>query len=161
MKILEIFNFTLPILKCEEIYNYTSRINSVGCSLRSIGREIRDTTKGNAFFSISRLFEDGSIKIQYLALETEQSSITTLQPRPQYQLKSTTKTFDEIVSTAQSSILPAREGKHVGLAEVWDLDMKNFKEYLNEEVMTESNKLPNSLKIKIAEKVRGLKSTTT
>lgn len=161
VKILEIYNFNLPVLKCEEIYNYTCRINSMGCALRAISKEYTDdTTRGNVSFSLCRLFEDGSMRVQYLALETNKE-VSIQPPRPKYQLTSECKSFDRLMKQMQSLILPVREGKQEGLAEVCDVDMKHFKDYLENQALKGSNPLTNDFKINMAEKVRSLKSTTT
>jgi hypothetical protein len=93
-----------------------------------------------------------------MALEKEKYETQILSPCPQYQLKSESKRYDEIIASVDSDLLPMRGSD--GQAEVFDINMKKLREYLDE-ISTGSNLLDGDDKYNIAERVRELKSTTT
>lgn len=149
VKVLELHNLTLSPYKFEEIYKTPSRIGAVGLNMNTINIE-----NGNVLFNITRLFEDGSMKLQYLMLEKQSLELDTI---PKCEIKETNETFDKLLVELKEDMLPATEGK----SELVNVDVENFKDYLHAVSQTGSEKLTDKLKLKIAYKVRELNSTTT
>lgn len=121
---------------------------------------IGDVTKGHALFSVTRLFEDGSMRIKYIELSNDKNSLSVLQSRPGYELVSSCQSFEDILINVESSILPECRVDNRNHNEVFNLNPIHFKEYLNK-IDTGNLKLSDEMKSKIADKVRDLKSTTT
>ncbi|KAI8085437.1 hypothetical protein BDF21DRAFT_415150 [Thamnidium elegans] len=157
IKILELFNFTLPVIKFEEIFNYKSRINLVGCSIRILSQTEHDTTQGNLVLSIYRSFEDGSIRVNYIELGSDQH--TTFTGHPTYTVVSQSESFDQLMSNLGLELLPERKPRSHS-SETVDIAVSTFREYL-EHIEPGSLSLKDEFKRKIAEKVQHLKSTCT
>lgn len=151
IKILEMHNFTLSILKFEEIFNYTSRINTMGCCIR------QDSSENDLGFCIYRSFEDGSIRVQYIALQAQDTVFT---PPPVYPLVSESSQFDKLMSNLVLDTIPQRNLLY-SVTELSSINPVKFKTYLNDGIITGSDKISDHTKREIAEQVQNLKSATT
>ncbi|KAI9266279.1 hypothetical protein EDC94DRAFT_33397 [Helicostylum pulchrum] len=150
IKILELFNFTLPVLKFEEIFNYKSRINSVGCSIRTRSQSEHDTTQGNLVLSIYRSFEDGSIRVNYIELASDQHH-TTFTGHP-ITVVSQSESFDQLMKDLRRDLLPEREPRKCA-SEAVTIKVHGIREYL-ESIQPGSQPLEDAFKREIVEKSR-------
>ena len=161
VEVHELYQVNLSPLKFEEMYQYNSRIGAVGFDIRT--NTAHHPVTGNTFSSITRLFEDGSMRVQYLALEIEPSKeMTVISPSPTYELIPHPQ-LDDMMHTLDQQTCPElyhnakNKPRH---AEVCDIDMKPYTTYLNN-IKAGTDTLDDNTKVEIADKVRDLKSTTT
>lgn len=150
-----VHNFTLSRNEFEKLANYTDIITSMGLNIKTL-----DKRDGREFISIERLFEDGSIRIQYIEISKETSKEELeLITRPQYTIIPN-PAFQEILEDAIVSSLPLfyDEKKY---PETRNLKMDRINDYV-EGVYTDTatNKLTDQEKTKVASKVRHLKYPT-
>lgn len=157
---LELHNFELSPLKFEEIYKVPNRIYAAGFNMKTSMKG--DVTKGHVLFSVTRLFEDGSMRVKYieLGIDKNSSSTSTLQSRPGYELVSSCQTFEDILLQVEHAILPECKPNNQEHNEVFNVNPINFINYLNK-IETGDQKISDVMKSNIADKVRDLKTSTT
>lgn len=119
-----------------------------------------DETKGHVLFSVTRLFEDGSMRVKYIELGNDKNSTSTLQSPPGYELVSSCQTFEDILIQVENAILPECKTQNREHNEVFNMNPINFINYLNK-IDTGDQKISDEMKSNIADKVRDLKSSTT
>lgn len=147
--------------KFEEIFNYKSRINTVGCSIRTQSQSEHDTTQGNLVLSVYRSFEDGSMRVNYIKLASDHDDETTFTVRrpTTYTVVSQSESFDQLMSKLAQDLLPDRKPTHRS-SETLKVDITKIKEYVAS-IEPGSRPLEDAFKRKIAEKVQDLTSTCT
>lgn len=159
VKILELFNFTLPLHRYEEIFNYTSRVNSVGCVIRTVSNTEQDTTEGNVVLSIYRAFEDGSVQLNSIELAATENTdpVRPIEFKPQ---ASCSSGYDRLMSDLKTQWMPVAGGRGPHLPEVIDVKTDKLKGSLTS-IQSGSTPLTDAFKKEIAGKVEDLKSTVT
>ncbi|KAI9360101.1 hypothetical protein BD770DRAFT_45249 [Pilaira anomala] len=162
VKILELFNFTLPLHRFEEIFNYTSRVNSVGCAIQTISSTQQDTTEGNVVLNIYRAFEDGSIQlnsIELAAATTENTDpIRPIEFKPP--VTTLSSGYQQLLSNLKTHLMPVAGGRGPHMPEVIDVKTHKLKGFLTS-IQSGNTPLTDSFKKEIAGKVEDLKSTIT
>lgn len=158
VKVLELHNFELSPLKFEEIYKVPNRIYAAGFNMKTSMKG--DETKGHVLFSVTRLFEDGSMRVKYIELGNDKNSTSTLQSPPGCELVSSCQTFEDILIQVENAILPECKTQNREHNEVFNMNPINFINYLNK-IDTGDQKISDEMKSNIADKVRDLKSSTT
>lgn len=142
-----------------------SRIRSMGIAfnLRASQHE-EDTTKGYSLFSALRVFEDGSVKVQYLALlpaKPDKIDSGRFLKKPRLVVDSPHQRFSKLQKDSKLAILPRIQGMHMGEAELYTIRMTKFKSYLEKSVQCGSAALTEQFKTNMSSRVRQLTTPTT
>ncbi|KAI9478278.1 MAG: hypothetical protein EXX96DRAFT_242683 [Benjaminiella poitrasii] len=161
--IIGLHNIKLSKYKFQELYNHTSRISSVGFEIESCPLVKGDDNSGR-LFCIYRLFEDGSLKVQYVTLTengpVDRKDIGDFMTKPEYTLKPFNAHFKQILSRLALDTVPHRQKKHV-YTEVYNMNVSTFDNYLNKKVEAGNEELSSELKEHVASNVRQMKEPTS
>ena len=148
----------------DDYFDSESRIRSMGLAFNVRTAENEDTTKGYMMFSFTRLFEDGSIRVQYLALlstKPEKVESGRFLAKPRFIINSSNTRFDKLLSESKLAMLPMNNSKRRGDVEVFNVKMANFESYSEEDIKCGLATLTEGSKTEVASRVRQLKMPTT
>lgn len=137
-------HFSLPILKFEELFNYTSRIHTVGCCILA---------PENKVYRIYRAFEDGSIRVQYMTLGDTEYIVPTVTP-----FICESKHFGKMVADTEQSVAPECRGL-LSTMEVVQVNAGYYVDYVDQ-VISGSEKITDTSKRNTAQQLDLLKSAT-
>ncbi|GAN02706.1 hypothetical protein MAM1_0026d02152 [Mucor ambiguus] len=166
VRVLGLHQMPLSIYHFDDLLDTKdSRIRSMGIAFNlRASQHKEDTTKGYAMFSALRVFEDGSVKVHYLALlPTKPDTIDSghFQKKPRLVIDSSHQRFDKLQRDAKLAVLPSEKGVHVGEAELFAIKMTNFKSYVEERVQCAATALTEQFKTDVSSRVRQLAAPTT
>jgi hypothetical protein len=128
--------------------------------MKRVYQQSQDSTIGNIIFTMYRLFEDGSLRIQYIELLPEKSEaiLDKLITQPQYKIDS--PKLDLLIKNAKLAMIPSRVCED-GRTELQRINMDGFHDYLKNEVTPGSEQeLSDEFKTQTVFRVRQLKSPT-
>jgi hypothetical protein len=161
VKVIGKHNMTLSKYGFEDINDQSNYIFTAGFTMKRIYQENQDSTIGNVIFSVYRLFEDGSLRVQYVELSPEKSNtiLDKLTVQPQYKIDSSK--LDLLIKNAKLAMIPSRVCEDDRITELQRINMDSFHDYLQTEVTPGSEQeLDDESKTQIASRVRQLKSPT-
>ncbi|KAL7332232.1 hypothetical protein PS15p_204308 [Mucor circinelloides] len=166
VKVLGLYQMPLSVYHFDDLHDTKdSRIRSMGVTfnLRASQHE-EDTTKGYSLFSALRVFEDGSVKVQYLALlpaKPDKIDSGRFLKKPRLVVDSPHQRFSKLQRDSKLAILPRIQGMHMGDAELYTIRMTKFKSYLEKSVRCGSAALTEQFKTNMSSRVRQLTTPTT
>ncbi|KAL9543099.1 hypothetical protein MBANPS3_008281 [Mucor bainieri] len=166
VRVLGLHQMPLPVYHFHDLLDTRdSRIRSMGMafSLRA-SQHPDDTTKGHALFSTLRVFEDGSVKIHYIALvPTKPDTIDSgrFLKKPRLVIDASHPRFDKLQRKAKLAVLPSEKGVVKGEAELFTIKMANFESFVEESVQCGLTALTEQFKTAISSRVRQLTAPTT
>lgn len=166
VRVLGVHQMPLSVYHFDDLHDTKdSRIRSMGIAFNlRTSQQQEDTTEGCAMFSALRVFEDGSVKIQYLALlPTKPDTIDSgrFLKKPRLVMGSLHQQFQKLQREAKLAMLPSGKGVHVGEAELFTIAMKNFESYVEQSIQCGSAALTEQFKTAISSRVRQLTVPTT
>lgn len=160
VKVIGKQNITLPKYTFEDLSDQPNYIFTLGFSMKQMYQENQDSTTGDVIFSIHRLFEDGSLRVQYVELSPNKSDILDkLNTGPRYHIDS--PKLDLLIKNAKLVMIPRRVCEDNHMSELQRVDMDHVYDYLQTEIIPGSEpELSDDFKTRIASRVRQLKCPT-
>lgn len=166
VRVLGLHQMPLSVYQFDDLNDtQESRIRSMGTAfnLRTCQHQ-EDATEGYAMFSILRVFEDGSVKVQYVALlpaKPDTIDSGRFLTKPRLVMDSVHSRFDKLQKSAKLAMLPSEKGVKTGEAELFTVKMTHFESYVEEDIQCGLTALTEQFKTAVSSRVRQLTAPTT
>ncbi|CEP17122.1 hypothetical protein [Parasitella parasitica] len=157
VKVLGLHQMPLSLYHFDDLYDPYGKIRSMGIVVKTQAAENENTTNGYVMFSITRLFEDGSVKTQCLALTpTKPETIDNgrFLRKPRFAIDASLPQFDKLLEDAKLAMLPAKDGFTNGETELRSVKMDHFESYLENDIKCGLAALTDEFKGEIASRMR-------